>query len=251
MTVARAAVRRAPALPRSRGRWSRRARDRSRCAGRSMSRGSVAPRSRRAGSPHAPPRARRRRRGRGGGAWTCSLHEPGLSPPAILVAGRRASARARCAAAPRRRGCELPGPRGGCLDPGAAAGGSWRAMPGADLVEELLARPDDLELRLVLADRLQDAGDPRGELMAVQCALAAARDAGARAELRARELALARSVRPELDPAVVDLEWRLGFLAAATVLERAGEVVPALLAHPAARLIQELAVAVEPEALAA
>jgi len=120
-----------------------------------------------------------------------------------------------------------------------------------DLVEELLARPDDLELRRVIADRLQDDGEPRGELMAVQCALAAAAGPEERERLAARETALVGRALPEIDPAAIELEWRLGFVLAATVLDRAAELVPALLAHPAARLIEELSIAADPEALAA
>src|SRR5438132_311847 len=123
-------------------------------------------------------------------------------------------------------------PRGG--------GRSSRAMAvGPDLVDELLARPDDLALRLVIADRLQDAGDPRGELVAVQCALAAAPPPAPeeRERLAEREAALVGRALPELDPAAVELEWHLGFVLAAAVLDRAIELVPALLAHPAARLI--------------
>src|SRR5579871_1974309 len=40
------------------------------------------------------------------------------------------------------------------------------------LLAEIVARPTDDEPRLVLADRLQQAGDPRGEFIAVQCELA-------------------------------------------------------------------------------
>jgi uncharacterized protein (TIGR02996 family) len=35
---------------------------------------------------------------------------------------------------------------------------------------DVLAKPDDLELRMVWADALQEAGDPRGELAALQLA---------------------------------------------------------------------------------
>ncbi len=41
-----------------------------------------------------------------------------------------------------------------------------------DLFAEILERPDDDAPRLVLADALTAAGDPRGELIVVQCALA-------------------------------------------------------------------------------
>lgn len=40
------------------------------------------------------------------------------------------------------------------------------------MLELIYARPDDLDLRLVYADELQCAGDPRGELIAVQSELA-------------------------------------------------------------------------------
>lgn len=130
-----------------------------------------------------------------------------------------------------------------------AASDPQRAV-GTDLVEELVSRPDDVELRLVISDRLQDAGDPRGELMAVQCALAAAASGEDRERLRDREAALLAHVPAGLDPAELQLEWRLGFVLAATVLDRARAVVPALLAHPAARLIEELTIAAEPDELA-
>jgi len=43
--------------------------------------------------------------------------------------------------------------------------------PGyAGLVEDVLAHPDDDAPRLVLADALMERGDPRGELIAIQCA---------------------------------------------------------------------------------
>jgi len=53
-------------------------------------------------------------------------------------------------------------------------------------LEAIAATPDDDGPRIVYADWLQQAGDPRGELIAVQCALAAGRTA----ELAARERAL-------------------------------------------------------------
>jgi uncharacterized protein (TIGR02996 family) len=40
------------------------------------------------------------------------------------------------------------------------------------LFAEVLARPDDEAPRLVLADRLIEAGDPRGEFIQLQCAAA-------------------------------------------------------------------------------
>lgn len=63
-------------------------------------------------------------------------------------------------------------------------------MIAADLLQAVLDAPDDDGPRMVVADALQAAGDPRGEFIAIQCALAgislkedkarSARKAGAR-----------------------------------------------------------------------
>jgi len=59
------------------------------------------------------------------------------------------------------------------------------------LLDKILAAPDDDAPRLVWADWLTERGDPRGELIHVQCALAAGRSDGeTRAALLARERAL-------------------------------------------------------------
>src|SRR4051794_30578620 len=59
------------------------------------------------------------------------------------------------------------------------------------LLAEVLAAPESDGPRLVLADWLQQSGDPRGEFIAVQCALAAMPAGDPRAvALEAREYAL-------------------------------------------------------------
>jgi uncharacterized protein (TIGR02996 family) len=66
------------------------------------------------------------------------------------------------------------------------------------LVEAMLAAPDDDAPRRVWADRLLDAGDPRGELVHVQCDLAAgglSREAAVARRRRERELIDAHGVR--------------------------------------------------------
>ncbi len=66
----------------------------------------------------------------------------------------------------------------------------------ADLLAAIAARPDDDEPRLLYADVLLERGDPRGELIAVQCARTAAERAAApgsgadRSALRRREAEL-------------------------------------------------------------
>src|SRR4051794_15977577 len=91
------------------------------------------------------------------------------------------------------------------------------------LIEQIIARPDDLDLRLVLADHLQLAGDPRGELMALQCAIArAAGDERARLRKRVADL-LQVTELGALDRDGMRVEWRYGFVYSATILERARE----------------------------
>jgi uncharacterized protein (TIGR02996 family) len=64
----------------------------------------------------------------------------------------------------------------------------------ADFVTQILVDPDDDRPRLVYADRLMEHGDPRGELIAIQCALArhaaTCEDVGPLGPLLRRERAL-------------------------------------------------------------
>jgi uncharacterized protein (TIGR02996 family) len=64
------------------------------------------------------------------------------------------------------------------------------------LLADVLARPEDNTVRLVYADWLMQRGDPRGELISVQCALPSATPAQ-RAELEKRERVLLRAHRLE------------------------------------------------------
>jgi len=78
-----------------------------------------------------------------------------------------------------------------------------------ELIAEVLAHPDDDTPRLVLADWLTERGDPRGELIAVQCALARPLVREKAQELAKQELDLLREHGPTwvadhgLDPARV------------------------------------------------
>ncbi|MGN6111088.1 MAG: TIGR02996 domain-containing protein [Kofleriaceae bacterium] len=68
-------------------------------------------------------------------------------------------------------------------------------MLSADaLVEAILAAPEDDAPRLVLSDWLLEQGDPRGELIAVQCALARADAADERLVDRRRAIARERAL---------------------------------------------------------
>jgi uncharacterized protein (TIGR02996 family) len=87
-----------------------------------------------------------------------------------------------------------------------------------ELLDEVLAQPDDDVPRRVYADWLSERGDPRGELIAVQCELAR-RDAKdpSRRELELRELELFREHGPT---------WiaELGFDPAVTATHRHGPI---------------------------
>ena len=95
--------------------------------------------------------------------------------------------------------------------------GTERDPAGAALLAAVLASPDDDGPRLVLADHLMQRGDPRGELIAVQCRLSSGDAAAAdRIELEARERSLLAEHQVEwlrplgLEPSRAG--WRRGFV---------------------------------------
>lgn len=122
-------------------------------------------------------------------------------------------------------------------------------------LDALLANPHDDELRRVVADELQRAGDPRGELAIVQDRRQENRAAG---ELAAREAALIAEVAPELAPiARFDLAWHLGWIRAArfelanwgegdAALPAVAARVRALVESPSARLLDCLQLMITP-----
>jgi uncharacterized protein (TIGR02996 family) len=134
-----------------------------------------------------------------------------------------------------------------------------------ELTEQLLDDPDDPGALAVLADQLQGSGDPRGELIAIQLALAGAprsaslddeddddgdpdyqpdpRDAEIRAQLRRRAVLFERLALP-LDPndRVV---WGIGFLRRLELVGKTGTRLSdqiAIWRNPSLRLLAELQV---------
>jgi uncharacterized protein (TIGR02996 family) len=86
----------------------------------------------------------------------------------------------------------------------------------AGLLEAVHADPDDLETRLVYADALSEAGDPRGELIALQCRRGDAPASERELELLAEHgAAWLGRLEPILDPAHTVFER--GFLSRARV----------------------------------
>jgi uncharacterized protein (TIGR02996 family) len=129
-------------------------------------------------------------------------------------------------------------------------------MPLSKKELELLAvAPDDVERHLVLADRLQASGDPRGELIALQLKHAQAAVAGspsARSLERAAERHLKAHAKRLLGglwtaTSSSQFTWRLGFIRAATLWTTAvalpptlGRRVPKLRANKLLKLVDEL-----------
>lgn len=130
-----------------------------------------------------------------------------------------------------------------------------------ELIDAILASPDDPGPYLVYADWLQSRGDPRGELIMVQHQLQARPDDAALLERQNKlieQLAPARlahmekkkrSARMKADSGYCHIEWRLGFIVAARIGRCSDrppytvrELVASLLAHPSAQVLQSLTI---------
>ncbi|MGC4114800.1 MAG: TIGR02996 domain-containing protein [Myxococcales bacterium] len=107
------------------------------------------------------------------------------------------------------------------------------ALPGTPPLEDLwravFQAPSEIERRLVLADALQAVGDPRGEFIALQCALADGRG-GAQVQRRVAELLAAHGDAWTGLPGVERASRRFerGFLVAASCSLKAHELASAL-----------------------
>ncbi len=155
------------------------------------------------------------------------------------------------------KGYELVGDEG---DEGGDEDDDGEAVEGASnraLEAAILEDPDKVEGYLVYADWLQTQDDPRGELMAVEAALAAS---PGDAKLKARNEELLAEHAEALLGDLAEEEhfhptWELGGIRAATISdpdeeyaelsgEAAAEMVSKLFKLPAARFLRELTVGV-------
>ena len=115
--------------------------------------------------------------------------------------------------------------------------------PRVDLEAASLANPDDLALRRVLADQLQEAGDPRGEFIALQLAIADG-SADKRAQPRLDALLAAnidRWIEPLPNVQPTSCRFDRGFLVAFTSTAR-GRVLDASIERPEWRVVEELTI---------
>lgn len=95
-----------------------------------------------------------------------------------------------------------------------------------ELLDSVLADPDDDRPRRVYADALMEQGDPRGEFIAVQCELATGAEPDRRLELERREATLLEkhgaAWTGPLHPSSVLVSFSRGFITELTVLDAEG-----------------------------
>lgn len=106
----------------------------------------------------------------------------------------------------------------------------------------ILEQPNDAARYAVYGDWLQAQGDPRGELVSVQAALASTKDTKRFLELKQTEQRLLEGVTAELgDVRQVTFGWRYGFVNKVELRLDVPQVtgaVTSLLKHPALRFVQ-------------
>jgi uncharacterized protein (TIGR02996 family) len=111
-----------------------------------------------------------------------------------------------------------------------------------ELISQLEANPDDAGVLGVLADLLQSHDEPRGELIAVQLALAGQPKDPAPLIRRRDELMLRLSPPLEIGERCA---WGIGFVRRVKLVIRNGDrlaVLPVLWRHPSMRLVTEIEV---------
>lgn len=107
-----------------------------------------------------------------------------------------------------------------------------------DALAELVARPGDLGLRSQIAERLVRDGHPSGPWIRAQLG----HDLAETFADRERAALLLRGLPPAIAEEGLRLEWARGFIRAAELVDGGAAQLEALLADPAARLLEELIV---------
>jgi uncharacterized protein (TIGR02996 family) len=158
-----------------------------------------------------------------------------------------------------KKGYELVGDAGGSEEDeeGGDTPGTVRRNP--ELEAAIEKQPDNVEAYLVYGDWLQSQGDPRGELIALQCAAHQAQGEEAK-KLERQASALVRKYKKYLLGPLADrendedfgdkdveVEWRFGFIKSARLAQadyesdfNVAEAVKQLFALPSARFLREL-----------
>jgi uncharacterized protein (TIGR02996 family) len=145
-------------------------------------------------------------------------------------------------------------------EPGEEAGDAegTEAASNPALEAAILANPDSTEAYLAYGAWLRDQGDPRGELIALQHALAQASGTEAStlkrkitSHLKAHQGLLLGELAEAVEDEELSLEWHLGFIRTARVAKKdydserdVPETARELLTHPSARFLRGLTIGV-------
>jgi uncharacterized protein (TIGR02996 family) len=152
-----------------------------------------------------------------------------------------------------KKGYELVDDKGGAEEKEESGDTSSLTKRNPELEEAIDKAPNHLEPYLVYGDWLQREGDPRGELVALQCAAQEAEGEEA-TKLKRQASALVRKYKEYLlgeladkEDNEVDIEWQFGFIKSARLAVGdydsdfdIAEAVKQLLALPSARFLREL-----------
>jgi uncharacterized protein (TIGR02996 family) len=157
-----------------------------------------------------------------------------------------------------KKGYELVGDAGGSEEDEEGGDTSGTAKRNPELEAAIEKAPDNVEAYLVYGDWLQSQGDPRGELIALQCAAHQAEGEEA-TKLKRQASALVRKYKeyllgPLVDPETVqdeevEVEWRFGFIKSARLARGdfdsnfdAAQAAKQLFALPSGRFLRELTI---------
>jgi uncharacterized protein (TIGR02996 family) len=155
-----------------------------------------------------------------------------------------------------KKGYERVGDAGGAEEDEEGGDTASLAKRNPALEEAIEKAPDNLEAYLVYGDWLQSQGDPRGELIALQCAAHQAEGEEA-TKLKRQAVALVRKYKEYLLGPLANLEkveneefeveWQFGFIKSARLARGdfdsefdVAEAVKQLFALPSARFLREL-----------
>ena len=153
-----------------------------------------------------------------------------------------------------KKGYELVDDKGGPTEDEEGGDSSNMAKRNPELEEAIEKAPDNVEAYLVYGDWLQSQGDPRGELIAIQCAAHQAEGEEAK-KLKSKATALIRKYKEyllgsefvEKEDNEFEVEWQFGFIKSARLAAGdydsdfdIAEGLKQLLVLPSARFLRKL-----------
>ncbi len=155
-----------------------------------------------------------------------------------------------------KKGYELVDDTGGPAEDEEGGDPSKMAKRNPELEKAIEKAPDNLEAYLIYGDWLQSQGDPRGELIAIQCAAAQAEGEEA-TKLKRQAAGLVRKYKEYLlgplanlekvEEKEVEVEWQFGFIKSARLARGdfdsdfdVAQAAKQLLSLPSGRFLREL-----------